>query len=176
MLRILLPAALLPSQDPSIPMESLLDARVLASPTWTVTRVRGGSNKRALCIGLTFCIANSRNCCSGQFSTPQTCPRSGVQYYDYFSTSGRVILTGGIVTELCACREQMPQLVCLCLRRVQRDRFVDLRATAEQRLYHHFLPLNSVTYHANTKMYTKQLLLQFATGCQCIPNREWKLF
>ncbi|KAH6904844.1 thaumatin-like protein [Coprinopsis sp. MPI-PUGE-AT-0042] len=28
--------------------------------------------------------ANSRNCCSGQFNTPQTCPRSGVAYYDYF--------------------------------------------------------------------------------------------
>ncbi|KAH6910701.1 thaumatin [Coprinopsis sp. MPI-PUGE-AT-0042] len=28
--------------------------------------------------------ANSRNCCSGQFSTPQTCPPSGVAYYDYF--------------------------------------------------------------------------------------------
>ncbi|KAF8673520.1 Thaumatin family [Rhizoctonia solani] len=28
--------------------------------------------------------ANSHNCCSGQYSTPQTCPPSGVQYYSYF--------------------------------------------------------------------------------------------
>lgn len=28
---------------------------------------------------------NSRNCCSGEFNTPQTCPASGVQFYDYFS-------------------------------------------------------------------------------------------
>ncbi|TFK19624.1 Osmotin thaumatin-like protein [Coprinopsis marcescibilis] len=27
---------------------------------------------------------NSRNCCSGNFNTPQTCPSSGVQFYDYF--------------------------------------------------------------------------------------------
>ncbi|KAB5587815.1 putative effector protein [Ceratobasidium theobromae] len=27
---------------------------------------------------------NSPNCCSGQFSTPETCPPSGVQYYSYF--------------------------------------------------------------------------------------------
>ncbi|KIL63444.1 hypothetical protein M378DRAFT_164517 [Amanita muscaria Koide BX008] len=35
------------------------------------------------------CIAlpnptNSRNCCSGQFSTPDKCPASGVQFYNYF--------------------------------------------------------------------------------------------
>ncbi|KAJ2922124.1 hypothetical protein H1R20_g14975, partial [Candolleomyces eurysporus] len=30
--------------------------------------------------------ANSRNCCSGQFSTPATCPPSGVAYYDYFKS------------------------------------------------------------------------------------------
>ncbi|KAH8112930.1 Osmotin, thaumatin-like protein [Phellopilus nigrolimitatus] len=28
--------------------------------------------------------ANSPNCCSGQFDTPQTCPSSGVEYYSYF--------------------------------------------------------------------------------------------
>ncbi|CAE6427741.1 unnamed protein product [Rhizoctonia solani] len=28
--------------------------------------------------------ANSPNCCSGQFSTPETCPPSGIQFYDYF--------------------------------------------------------------------------------------------
>lgn len=28
--------------------------------------------------------ANSRNCCSGQFNTPATCPREGVAYYSYF--------------------------------------------------------------------------------------------
>ncbi|GAA5944854.1 thaumatin family protein [Sporobolomyces koalae] len=28
--------------------------------------------------------ANSKNCCSGSFSTPQICPTSGVQYYSYF--------------------------------------------------------------------------------------------
>ncbi|KAJ8082247.1 hypothetical protein AAF712_001775 [Marasmius tenuissimus] len=27
---------------------------------------------------------NSKNCCSGQYNTPQTCPASGVQYYSYF--------------------------------------------------------------------------------------------
>jgi len=30
---------------------------------------------------------NSRNCCSGQYSTPQTCPPSGVQYYSYFKNA-----------------------------------------------------------------------------------------
>ncbi|KAL5520920.1 hypothetical protein ACEPAF_2923 [Sanghuangporus sanghuang] len=30
--------------------------------------------------------ANSPNCCSGQYSTPETCPSSGVQYYDYFKS------------------------------------------------------------------------------------------
>ncbi|QRV96038.1 pathogenesis-related protein PR5K (thaumatin family) [Ceratobasidium sp. AG-Ba] len=28
--------------------------------------------------------ANSKNCCSGQYSTPATCPPSGVQCYSYF--------------------------------------------------------------------------------------------
>ncbi|KAF8673515.1 thaumatin-like protein [Rhizoctonia solani] len=28
--------------------------------------------------------ANSPNCCSGQFSTPETCPPSGIQFYDHF--------------------------------------------------------------------------------------------
>lgn len=27
---------------------------------------------------------NSSNCCSGQYSTPETCPSSGVAYYSYF--------------------------------------------------------------------------------------------
>jgi hypothetical protein len=31
--------------------------------------------------------ANSPNCCSGSFNTPQTCPSSGVQFYSYFSQS-----------------------------------------------------------------------------------------
>lgn len=38
------------------------------------------------------CFANlegnqqdSGNCCSGSHNTPQTCPASGVAYYDYFS-------------------------------------------------------------------------------------------
>ncbi|KAG2007236.1 folic acid synthesis protein [Coprinopsis cinerea AmutBmut pab1-1] len=30
---------------------------------------------------------NSTNCCSGEFSTPDRCPPSGVQYYDYFKRS-----------------------------------------------------------------------------------------
>ncbi|MBW0520182.1 hypothetical protein O181_059897 [Austropuccinia psidii MF-1] len=29
---------------------------------------------------------NSPNCCSGQYATAQTCPTSGVQYYDYFKS------------------------------------------------------------------------------------------
>ena len=28
--------------------------------------------------------ANSSNCCSGQYDTPETCPPSGIQYYSYF--------------------------------------------------------------------------------------------
>lgn len=28
--------------------------------------------------------ANSPNCCSGQFNTPETCPSSGVEFYSYF--------------------------------------------------------------------------------------------
>ncbi|EAU84098.2 hypothetical protein CC1G_06960 [Coprinopsis cinerea okayama7 len=31
--------------------------------------------------------ANSRNCCSGQFNTPATCPASGVQFYSYFKNN-----------------------------------------------------------------------------------------
>ncbi|CAE6480607.1 unnamed protein product [Rhizoctonia solani] len=31
--------------------------------------------------------ANSKNCCSGQYSTPQTCPPSGVSYYSYFKNA-----------------------------------------------------------------------------------------
>ncbi|KAH7106379.1 thaumatin-like protein [Auriculariales sp. MPI-PUGE-AT-0066] len=30
---------------------------------------------------------NSKNCCSGQYGTPQTCPASGVQYYSYFKNA-----------------------------------------------------------------------------------------
>lgn len=30
-------------------------------------------------------LANSPNCCSGQYDTPATCPSSGVAYYSYFS-------------------------------------------------------------------------------------------
>ncbi|GAA5846684.1 hypothetical protein JCM5353_008669 [Sporobolomyces roseus] len=33
--------------------------------------------------------ANSRNCCSGSFDTPQTCPVSGVQYYNVFKKACR---------------------------------------------------------------------------------------
>ena len=29
--------------------------------------------------------ANSPNCCTGQYSTPETCPASGVAFYNYFS-------------------------------------------------------------------------------------------
>ncbi|KAF8595310.1 Osmotin, thaumatin-like protein [Ceratobasidium sp. AG-I] len=29
---------------------------------------------------------NSKNCCTGQYSTPATCPPSGVQYYSYFKS------------------------------------------------------------------------------------------
>ncbi|KAG8774270.1 hypothetical protein FRC12_002086 [Ceratobasidium sp. 428] len=31
--------------------------------------------------------ANSKNCCTGQYSTPATCPASGVQYYSYFKNA-----------------------------------------------------------------------------------------
>ncbi|PVG04006.1 thaumatin-like protein [Serendipita vermifera] len=31
--------------------------------------------------------ANSPNCCSGQYSTPATCPASGVAYYSYFKNN-----------------------------------------------------------------------------------------
>ena len=31
--------------------------------------------------------ANSKNCCSGQYSTPATCPPSGVAYYSYFKNA-----------------------------------------------------------------------------------------
>ncbi|QRV73414.1 pathogenesis-related protein PR5K (thaumatin family) [Ceratobasidium sp. AG-Ba] len=31
--------------------------------------------------------ANSRNCCTGQYSTPATCPQSQVQYYSYFKSA-----------------------------------------------------------------------------------------
>lgn len=29
---------------------------------------------------------NSKNCCSGQYNTPATCPPAGVQYYDFFKS------------------------------------------------------------------------------------------
>ncbi|KAL4079420.1 thaumatin [Scleroderma citrinum] len=31
--------------------------------------------------------SNSPNCCTGQYSTPATCPSSGVQYYNYFKSN-----------------------------------------------------------------------------------------
>ncbi|GAA6025634.1 hypothetical protein JCM11491_007152 [Sporobolomyces phaffii] len=50
------------------------------------------SNAKGQVVGcLTACAANldghaanSRNCCSGQFNRPETCPASGVQYYNVF--------------------------------------------------------------------------------------------
>lgn len=30
---------------------------------------------------------NSKNCCTGQYATPSTCPPSGVQYYSYFKNA-----------------------------------------------------------------------------------------
>lgn len=30
---------------------------------------------------------NSKNCCTGQYATPATCPASGVQYYSYFKNA-----------------------------------------------------------------------------------------
>ena len=33
--------------------------------------------------------ANNPNCCTGTFSTPDQCPPSGVQDYDYFSACPR---------------------------------------------------------------------------------------
>lgn len=36
---------------------------------------------------LILVLANSPNCCSGQYDTPATCPSSGVAYYSYFSES-----------------------------------------------------------------------------------------
>lgn len=48
--------------------------------------------------------ANSRNCCSGSFDTPQTCPVSKVQYYSvlYVSPVLRSLLsaTDGIALHL----------------------------------------------------------------------------
>ena len=75
---------------------------------------------------LTICADNSSNCCTGQHNTTATCPPSGVQYYDYFSASTEMFLIQGIFIELIIFREQLSVLLRLCLRRAQRDRFVDL--------------------------------------------------
>jgi len=39
------------------------------------------------------CLANSPNCCSGQYDTPATCPSSGVEYYSYFSKQLQAVST-----------------------------------------------------------------------------------
>ncbi|KAI6007545.1 thaumatin [Pisolithus orientalis] len=43
--------------------------------------------KSACEAGLDSDTANSPNCCTGNYSTPATCPSSGVQYYSYFKSN-----------------------------------------------------------------------------------------
>jgi hypothetical protein len=38
--------------------------------------------------------SNSRACCSGQFNTPQTCPPSGVPFYEYVAFSAHAARVG----------------------------------------------------------------------------------
>lgn len=92
-----------------MPTEPPLDVRLLVGPTWTATNVRGVSYKRYSCIGLIMCIANSPNCCSGQYVQPGSCPSSRIQYYDFFSESTRAFPMWGTFTELCASESNCPR-------------------------------------------------------------------
>ena len=45
-------------------------------------------------------LANSPNCCSGQYNTPATCPSSGVAYYSYFSEWTNTVPCSALLTSL----------------------------------------------------------------------------
>lgn len=59
-------------------------------------------------------LANSPNCCSGQYNTAATCPPSGVTDYSYFSALTFVGVSEQKLTFLR--RGQLPQRVRLRLR------------------------------------------------------------
>ncbi|KAJ8700880.1 hypothetical protein PTI98_003860 [Pleurotus ostreatus] len=97
---------------------------------------------------------NSANCCSGSHNTPQTCPPSGVAFYDYFSACTLFIVRWAEADE--TFREQLPEFLRVCFRRRQRYRSVDLRLWIESRLYAYLLSIN--TYQTLT-------ILRFLPKC-----------
>jgi hypothetical protein len=81
------------SAVPQIRLDFLSDAEALVPLTSTATPVSPPTHVLLLprfeYIGnlthkYTAITANSPNCCSGQFDTPETCPPSGVAFYSYF--------------------------------------------------------------------------------------------
>lgn len=87
-------------------------------------------------------LGNSPSCCTGTFSTPNTCPISGVKYYSYFSASFRLPCIGLLCNTLY--RVELPQCICVCIRRLGNgpDCALDLRDVVTCRLYGHLLSLN----------------------------------
>ena len=70
------------------PVVSLLDAEALAAriSIKILVSVIPDPLHRSLPEGpYCVCLANSPNCCTGYYSSPSTCPSSGVKYYSYFS-------------------------------------------------------------------------------------------
>ena len=66
------------------PMEPLLGARPLASPTWTMTPVR--ESPASAPHALTIFVANSPSCCTGKHNSPETCLPLG---FNFTTTSVR---------------------------------------------------------------------------------------
>jgi hypothetical protein len=83
---------------------------------------------------------NSPSCCTGSYSTPNTCPNSTVQYYSYFSASFRLPCIGSLCNTLS--RVELPRCICVCIRRIERDCALDLPDVVKCRLYDHLLSLN----------------------------------
>jgi len=60
--------------------------------------------------------ANSPNCCTGQHSTPETCPASGVAFYNYFSMQNSLaVFFLNRVFDCLTCRIELSQGNGVCL-------------------------------------------------------------
>ena len=91
--------------------------------------------------------ANSPNCCSGSYNTPQTCSASGVSYYHYFSQLFGRTPSSDSQVYLHIYRGSMPRHLLLPFRRKQRNCPVDLRLQPFLRLYHRVLSINVKFYN-----------------------------
>ena len=112
---------------------------------------------KSACVAGLGDAANSPNCCTGSHNTAATCPPSGVQDYSYFSASSfhrlafrmphPSVRDGALTWRPGVCREKLPELVRVRLRRVLGYCPLDVRLQQGGRLHHHLLPVRRLLIH-----------------------------